>query len=100
MYIKTTAEHGLQRNVKLHMDPTFPLVPFANFVAFLLIMLSLSKNMFRIYNVGTCFLAFWIATKGLTTAIWTIVWSNNVNNLAPVWCDIGVSIFLSVHVEL
>ena len=71
------------------MEPTFPLVPTANFVAFALILLSISKNMFQPWNVGACSFAAWIAMISLKIAINSIIWSNSVENVAPVWCDIS-----------
>ena len=71
------------------MDSTFPLVPTANFVACLLMLLSLSKNMFQSWNIGACSFAVWIAVLSFKVAINSIVWSNSIENIAPVWCDIS-----------
>ena len=72
------------------MDPTFPLVPIANIVACILVALSVSENMLQSWNVGACSFAVWIVAQSLIMAIDTIIWSNNTNNIAPVWCDIGI----------
>ena len=74
------------------MDPTFPLVPIANFVACLLVLSSLTKSMFQSWNVGACSFAIWIAVESLTRAINSIIWARSVENKAPVWCDISISI--------
>ena len=71
------------------MDPTFPLVPIANFIGCILVLISLSRGMFRNWNVGACSFAFWTLLLNLNTGVDTIVWSNNANNVAPVWCDIS-----------
>ena len=71
------------------MDPTFPLVPIANFVACTLVLCSMSKRMFQSWNIGACSFAFWIAAESFIRAINAIVWSDNVDNVAPYWCDIG-----------
>ena len=71
------------------MDPTFPLVPIANFTACILVLLSMSRNMFQYWNIGACSFAIWIIVQSFTIAIRTIMWSDNVENIAPVWCDIG-----------
>ena len=73
----------------LGMDPTYPLVPVANFLACILVLLSLSKNILRPVNVGVCSFAVWIAMQGLIAAINSIIWSNNVEVVAVVWCDIS-----------
>ena len=71
------------------MDPLFPLVPIANLVACLLVLLSMSKNLFQTWNTGACSFAIWVALQSLTVAIRGIMWSNNVKNSAPVFCDIS-----------
>ena len=76
-------------HIWLDMDSTFPLVAIANFGACLLIFLSMSKNMFQSWNVGACSFAIWIAIVSLYAGINSIIWSNNIANIAPVWCDIS-----------
>ena len=71
------------------MDATFPLLPIVNFLAFILILLSLSRGMFRLWNVGQCSFAIWVALDALKVAINSIIWSDNVENQAPAWCDIS-----------
>ena len=78
-----------QRLKQLSMDPTFPLVAIANFGACLLILLSMSKNMFQSWNVGACSFAVWTAIVSFYTALNSIIWSNSIANIAPVWCDIS-----------
>ena len=45
-------------------------------------------------QVGTCMFMIWTALACLVHFIDSIVWNGNVINWAPVWCDIGVYIFL------
>ena len=71
------------------MDPTYPLVPIANFTACILVLLSMSKSMFQSWNIGACSFAIWVTVQSFTVAIRAIMWSDNVENIAPVWCDIG-----------
>ena len=78
-----------QRRKRSSMDSTFPLVPIANFTACLLVLLSLSKNMFQSWNVGACSLAVWVAIMSFKTGLNSIIWSNSIANIAPVWCDIS-----------
>ena len=72
-----------------NMDPSLLLVPIANLTACLLVLLSMSKNMFQSWNIGACSFAIWVAVESATTAIRAIIWSNNVENMAPLWCDIS-----------
>ena len=78
-----------QRRKRPSMDPTFPLVPIANFGACLLIFLSMSKNMFQSWNVGACSFAIWIAIMSFHIGLNSIIWSNSTANISPVWCDIS-----------
>lgn len=72
-----------------NMDSTYPLVPTANFLACTLVIASVSKSMFQLWNVGVCSLAIWVAILSFITAVDSVIWSNSDENLAPIWCDIG-----------
>lgn len=72
-----------------NMDPTYPLVPIANFIACILVLVSLSKSMFQSWNVGACSFAIWTAIMSFITAVDSIIWADTIQILAPVWCDIG-----------
>lgn len=71
------------------MDPTYPLVPIANFLACILVLSSMSKNMFQSWNIGACSFAIWVIIMALIVAVDSIIWADNVDNVAPIWCDIG-----------
>ena len=49
----------------------------------------MSRRMFQSCNIGACSFGLWIATESFIRAINAIVWSDNVDNVAPYWCDIG-----------
>lgn len=70
------------------MDPTYPLVPIANFLACVLVVIPLAHMLTRPWNTGVYFFALWTLLSSLSTAINTLVWSNNVKDRAPIWCDI------------
>lgn len=70
------------------MDPTYPLVPIANFIACALIIISLFHMVDRSWNVGVFVFALWVFLASLSTAINTIIWSRDTNDRAPIWCDI------------
>lgn len=70
------------------MDPTYPLVPIANFLACVLVVIPLAHMLTRPWNTGVYFFALWTLLSSLSTAINTLVWSNDVKDRAPIWCDI------------
>jgi len=65
-------------------DPLFP--TFA-FIGFILSLLPLSWHI-QAWNSGTCAFMIWTALPCLTGFVNSIVWNGNVNNPAPIWCDI------------
>lgn len=71
------------------MDSTYPLVPFVNFLACILVLASMSRSMFQSWNVGVCSLAIWVASQSFITAVDSIIWADTVEILVPVWCDIS-----------
>ena len=97
-YIRAS-NNVIRRHEEPKMDPTFPLVLIANLVACLLILLSLSKNMFQAWNVGACSFAFWTALSSLEVVVNSIIWSDNAENKAPIWCDISEYIQASLPRE-
>lgn len=82
-----------QREIRLlrlvgKMDPTYPLVPIANFIACALAVIPLFHMVNRSWNTGVFVFALWLVLENLSTAINTIVWSDDAKDRAPVWCDI------------
>lgn len=71
------------------MDPTYPLVPFANFIGCLLILLPMLTCM--TYSIGICAFAAWAILFGFGQGVNSIVWKDNTNDIAPVWCDLSKS---------
>lgn len=70
------------------MDPTFPLVPIANLLACILVLIPLLHVVSRSWNTGVYVFALWTFLSSLSYAVNTIVWANDVKDRAPVWCDI------------
>ncbi|KAI0314639.1 GPCR fungal pheromone mating factor [Amylostereum chailletii] len=71
------------------MDPTYPLVPVANLLsAFLVFMSLLARSMRQSWNAGVWMLGLWLFVQVLTVGVDTIAWSDNLEDLAPIWCDI------------
>lgn len=77
------------------MDPTYPLVPTANFLACVLVVIPLAHMLTRPLKTGVYLFAFWVLLSSLSTAINTLFWSNDVENRAPIWCDICKSSIIS-----
>lgn len=70
------------------MNPTYPLAPIANFIACGLTITTLSHMVTRPWNTGVYIFALWLFLLSFSTAINGILWSDNVKDTAPVWCDI------------
>jgi len=68
-------------------DPTYPLFPVFSFLAFIVCLIPLPWHI-HAWNSGTCSYMLWTATACLVLFINSIVWSGNVDNPSPVWCDI------------
>ena len=72
------------------MDPTYPLVPVANLVACILVLLSLLTGFtWRSWNVGVMSFAIWVMIMSLITSVNEFVWSDDSTIKLDVWCDIG-----------
>lgn len=70
------------------MDPTYPLVPILSIVVCFLCILPIVAGLFALRNIGVYSYAIWVSVMNLSFAINTVVWSDNTDNSAPVWCDI------------
>ena len=73
------------------MDPTYPLAPIANFIACTMILFALFVNVYlsKSWNFPVSMFALWTAVSSIATGVNAIIWSDNVKNIAPVWCDIS-----------
>jgi hypothetical protein len=57
------------------------------FIALFLLLLA-SPPHFRSGNIGACILVVWVFIGSLGFLVNAIVWWDNVETNAPVWCDI------------
>ena len=71
------------------MDPTYPLAPIANFLGFALGLVPLFIGVRNAANTAIYIYAVWISVICFNRGVNTVIWRNNVNNSAPVWCDIS-----------
>ncbi|KZV66815.1 STE3-domain-containing protein [Peniophora sp. CONT] len=76
------------------MDPTYPLVPLANFAAaFLTLLTFLTAQLRESWNMGVCMLSAWVFVTTLSTGVQTVVWRDNADtSIAPAFCDIATRI--------
>lgn len=82
------------------MDPTFPLVPIASALACVLILIPLIHLLSGPWNTGVCMFGVWVFLVGVATCVKTSLFSDNVNDKAPIWCDIGERYFHGASMSL
>ncbi|KAI0318549.1 pheromone A receptor-domain-containing protein [Amylostereum chailletii] len=83
------------------MDPTYPLVPVVSLVSAFLVLLSLlSLSMRQSWNTGVWMLGVWLFLAGIINGVDTIVWADNVRDVAPVWCDIATHINVAAAIGI
>ena len=70
------------------MDPTYPLIPVLNLLGAALSLLTLFTSVQKSWNAGIIMLCAWLFLACVIVGIETIVWADNANDYAPVWCDI------------
>ena len=70
-------------------DPTYPLIPVANFfAAFLLIVTLVSNGLRGAHTHGVVMLEGWVLVQVMIIAIQSIVWRESWHVMIPVFCDI------------
>ena len=70
------------------MGSVYPLVPTANFLALTLTLIPVLIGVVKPRNIGAFMFAIWISAEAFLLGVNAIIWSNNVDNFAPAWCDI------------
>lgn len=71
------------------MDPIYPLAPIANFIGCFFVIITLLSLCYRPWNTGVFMFAVYVFLQSLVVGVNAIVWSDNVRDVAPVWCDIS-----------
>ena len=71
------------------MDPTYPLVPIANFLGFVLTIASIFTSVRCAVNTPIYIYLAWLSALCFIHGLNAVIWHDNVNNSAPVWCDIS-----------
>ncbi|KAA1466857.1 STE3-like pheromone receptor [Dentipellis sp. KUC8613] len=80
-------------------DPTYPLYPTMAFLGFIVSLVPLPWHL-QAWNSGTCLYIFWTSLSCLIQFVDSIVWNNNVRNLAPLWCDISTKFLIGAGVGI
>ena len=80
------------------MDPTFPLVPLLNFICAILALSPLYVHTFRrkSWKIPIFAISLWTSVECIITGANAIIWSSNVQDVAPVWCDISKSMLITL----
>jgi hypothetical protein len=79
------------------VDPTYPLLPVLSIICSTLLFVVLTTNLaHERWNLGVLTLCFWLFIENLITGVSTIVWSDNADIKALVYCDIGRRRFLLI----
>ncbi len=74
-------------------DPTYPLLPIVSITCSALLLLVLGTFIrLRSWNLGVSVLCFWIFLENLTNGISAILWADNADIKAVVYCDIGTRV--------
>ncbi|KAF5381410.1 hypothetical protein D9757_009077 [Collybiopsis confluens] len=78
----------------IHPMATFlyPFFPIFSFFGFFLPLIPLTWHI-QAWNTGSCFYMMWASMLALIQFVNSIVWSDNVLDVAPIWCDISTHIF-------
>lgn len=74
----------------MNFNPSYLVFPIFVFLGFFLVLVPLPWHM-QAWNAGTCMYITWTALACLVQFVNSVVWRNNVLDVAPVWCDIGMS---------
>jgi len=75
----------------------YPLTPIGNIIGVVLALLPLISQI-RKFSLAVWSYAIWIAIVNLRQFVNTIIWHNNVNIVAPVWCDIGTKLQIGADI--
>jgi hypothetical protein len=66
----------------------YPSLPAGAFLAAVLVLIPLPWH-WRARNIGTLAIIGWLFIVNMIYGINAIIWAGNVDNPAPVWCDIS-----------
>jgi pheromone a factor receptor len=76
-----------------------PELAFGAFLASALVLVPLPWH-WRARNTTTLSMLTWLFVSNITYAINAVIWSGHIDEVVPVWCDIGLSTLLLLKVAL
>ena len=71
-------------------DSSYPLFPVVSLLGCVVSFIPLPWHL-QAWNAGTCIYMFWAGFASLIQFVNSVVWHGNMENVAPVWCDICTS---------
>ncbi|EED83593.1 hypothetical fungal pheromone GPCR, STE3-type [Postia placenta Mad-698-R] len=80
-------------------DPTYPLFSVFAFIGFVAALVPLPWHL-QSWNAGTCIYMIWASFASLIEFVDSVVWNGNINNPAPVWCDISTKFLIGAGVGI
>ncbi|KAI0040542.1 STE3-domain-containing protein [Auriscalpium vulgare] len=83
----------------MHTDPSYPAFPIFSLLGAILVLIPLPWHL-QAWNSGTCLFMIWTAVASLNLFINSLVWHGNVNNVAPLWCDISSRLVVGAAVAI
>ncbi|KAI0314141.1 GPCR fungal pheromone mating factor [Amylostereum chailletii] len=82
------------------MDRTYPLVPVLNFAAVVVVMIPFLIAPRKLCRPHMVAFAAWVIVFSGSQGVGAIVWYNNADNVAPVWCNIVCHIVVGTDVGI
>lgn len=79
------------------MVSAFPAASILNLLCSVLVLVPLSPSSFQTWNIGVFMFPIWVSIECLVFGVNTILWRDNVRDIAPVWCDISESFLLTIE---
>ncbi|KAI0060057.1 fungal pheromone STE3G-protein-coupled receptor [Artomyces pyxidatus] len=80
-------------------DPTYPAFPVITLIGFVAVLIPLPWH-FQAWNSGTCLYMIWTALSSLVLFVNSVIWQDNAENVAPIWCDISSRFMVGFAVAL
>ncbi|KAI0316298.1 pheromone A receptor-domain-containing protein [Amylostereum chailletii] len=80
------------------MDPTYPLFPIMSLISSSLMLLAIFTSVRQTWNAGVLMLCMWLFLTNVIQGFEAVIWRDNADNKAPVWCDISSHLGIAVNV--
>jgi hypothetical protein len=80
------------------IDPTYPLFPtMCILCSALLLCIMMNRTYFQAWNLGLMILCICLFLENLTGGINAVIWADNADIKAYVYCDIGKPVQIWLH---